>query len=211
MKNDVLDIWAVQSYKDELYTALSNIKYDDVVVFENLFVNLKINDRLIKNILFNTAIFSEKSDVLILLSNDSPAKREDAIKYLDEAEYNYHLVSFEEHEIKSSDSKRKEFWFARDPYVVSEACDDSLSKNARKHYSFEKFTQAELLFGYIGRDGLMCGCGKTIYFKGKINLEDKIILIVNNGDNIFNKQQQMEKILINKGFSHKNINNLELN
>lgn len=211
MKNNILDIWAVQSDKNELYAALSNIKYDDVVVFENIFVNLRINNKLIRNILFNTAIFSEKSDVLILISNNSPVKCEDALKCLDNEGFNYHLVSFEDHEIKSSDSKQNKFWFARDPYVVGDACDDSIRKNTSKHYSFEKFTQAELLFGYIGRDGLMCGCGRTIYFKGKINLEDKIILVVNNGDNINKKHEQIEKILINKGFSSKNLNELEIN
>ena len=212
MNKKILNIWAIQNRKEELYSALSKIKTDDVVIFNNALINLKVNKHLITNIIFDTAIYSENSDILIIIKNNSPATFEDAIEYLNNKHFNYNLICFKERETHINNKPSKEVWFARSPENVASACNDTISKGLDKTYCFNKTTQAELQFGYFDKYNKIYGFDRTIYLKGIITLKDKKIFVVNNNIMyIDSKQEEMEKVLIKKGFKNTYTYHFEVN
>ena len=212
MTKKILNIWTIQNRKEELYAALSKIKTDDVIVFTNALINLKINKHLVSSLIFDTAIYSEESDILIIIKNNSPATYEDAIEYLDNKHFNYHTVCFKEHENTIKNKPTKDVWFARSPENVASACNDTIAKGLEKTYCFNKTTQAELQFGYFDKYNKIYGFDRTIYLKGIITLKDKKIFVVNNNIMyIDSKQEEMEKVLIKKGFKNIYSYHFELN
>jgi len=207
MNKKVLDIWAIQYISTELQIALAQLKTNDVIVFDNTSVELKIGETLISDKIFSCVIFSEESDTMILIMKHADVGTEDVIKYLENNNIHYSLVSFLPIETENSEEKTPEIWFARDPYVVSDACDDSLTKNITNlTYSLDRTTPAKLKFKYLTSSKQKKEAFDTnIYFKGIITLEDKIILIVDTfTEDMEEKIQNMESILQEKGFSNVN-------
>lgn len=127
MTDRVLDIWAIQNYPNEIYTALKNIT-NDVVIFKHLICKFKIGNKLVQTCLYDSVIYSEGSDTLIMLKRDGKATIEQAEKYFDEHDIDYHVVDFMPTEQTQIDGENKEFWFARDGYVVEDAVEDSIEK-----------------------------------------------------------------------------------
>ena len=71
MSKRALDIWAIQGNSKELNLALELIKSRDTIIFENAIVELTIGEQKVKDTIFSCAIFSEISDVLILIMQGS--------------------------------------------------------------------------------------------------------------------------------------------
>ncbi len=72
--NRNLDVWAIQKYPKELYTALENVKTDtgDLILFTNLECNFELNGKKVKRN-FDTSLYYDAgngNDALILLMKD---------------------------------------------------------------------------------------------------------------------------------------------
>ena len=179
----ILDIWAIQKFPNELFTALNNIK-KDVIIFKNCLCKFKIGNKKIKTRQFDTVIYSEESDTMIMLMRGGKATSEMAEKYLDEHNIMYHIVNFIELPEFKDDENLKEFWFAREKNVLEDAVDDSLKRNNSSCY-YDPNTKSKLIFKYSLKnddDVIMF----TISFKGIIEFEDKFILptLSNNQHNL---------------------------
>ena len=90
----LLDMYAIQNYPNELSYALGKVFTHDTIVFENATIRIKIGNKIVKDKVFNIAVLSEKSDVLILVEKYSSVTAEDVYKQLDENRIKYHIVSF---------------------------------------------------------------------------------------------------------------------
>ena len=173
MKDEkVLDLWAIQKYPNELYTALDNIK-NDVIIFKNCICEFTIGKKRIKTRQFDTIIYSEESDTMIMLMRGGKATSEMAEKYLDEHGIDYHIVNLIELPDFKDDEKVKEFWFAREKYVVEDAVKDSVTKG-QTTCKYDPDIKSKIIFKYrlIEGDAPLI----KIHFRGLIEFDDKYVL-----------------------------------
>ena len=143
--NRNLDVWAIQKYPKELYTALENVKTDtgDLILFTNLECNFELNGKRVKRN-FDTSLYYDAgngNDALILLMKDGIATADQIREYLEKEQLKYHEVSFskdltkelaEEFDIsyteEQADENIPELWFAREEYVLRDALNDSIEQ-----------------------------------------------------------------------------------
>ena len=196
--NRNLDVWAIQKYPKELYTALENVKTDtgDLILFTNLECNFELNGKRVKRN-FDTSLYYDAgngNDALILLMKDGIATADQIREYLEKEQLKYHEVSFskdltkelaEEFDIsyteEQADENIPELWFAREEYVLRDALNDSIEQgNTTCDYY-------PLLQGFLN----LTYSANSIPFNynvdgrkilGVIALEDKMILLINNGN-----------------------------
>ena len=196
--NRNLDVWAIQKYPKELYTALENVKTDtgDLILFTNLECNFELNGKRVKRN-FDTSLYYDAgngNDALILLMKDGIATADQIREYLEKEQLKYHEVSFskdltkelaEEFDISyteaQADENIPELWFAREEYVLRDALNDSIEQgNTTCDYY-------PLLQGFLNLNYSTNSIpfnynvdGRKIL--GVIALEDKMILLINNGN-----------------------------
>ena len=203
-------MWTVQNNEEELINALNNIKTNDAIIFENAYICLTIDNEIVSNIVYDTAIFSEKSDIVILILKDSGITSNDAKNCLEKNGIKYNLVSFVKEEQCAELNKSPEVWFARDSYVVADALDNSIAKNSSRYYSFDRTVESVLDFKFISsyNENFRPSFDTRIPFTGKITLDDKIILITRAVFRAGKKLEAIENILNKKGFIEKLTKNL---
>lgn len=177
-----LDIWAIQFYGNELYNALSNIKKEGPnILFTNCMSQLKIGKNNIISRQFDTCLYSEENDLLILLMRDGEKTSQDIRDYLNERGIPFHEVIFSNLEDKyKNDPEVPELWFAREKYVLEDAIKDSKEKN---NYScvFYPNVNSKLSIRYHNERELSIPLDKRL-FKGLIKFDDKLVLMINQGD-----------------------------
>ena len=59
-----LDVWAIQYYPEDVYTALNNIKEGINIIYSNCISELKIGNKKISNREFDTFLYNEESGIL---------------------------------------------------------------------------------------------------------------------------------------------------
>ncbi len=170
----ILDIWAIQLAPNELYTALKNIK-SDVTIFENLICEFNFNGKIL-NRQFDNLIYSEDDDTLILLMRSGLANIEQAKDFFDDNNIPYNTIKFSKSISKFEDDKDlKEFWFARDLYVVEDAIKDSISKG-NNICKVDFNVPAYITLKYLTNNNKLYNLLK-INLKGAMEFEDKIVAI----------------------------------
>lgn len=181
--NSNLDIWAIQYYPEELINAINKINGGLNIIYSNVKCDLTIGSEKVISRQFDTILYNEESDILIMLSRDGLVKKEDMIKYLENNNKRYIEISFnyEIFDYKEKDNV-PELWFAREKYVLEEALQDSLNKDIDT-CKFYPYISSKLKLGFLSKNYDYLNLDK-IYFKGLIKLEDKIILIMNQKNNI---------------------------
>ncbi len=173
MTDKILDIWAIQNNPEELYTALKNIK-TDVVIFKNVICKFKVGSKTVK-MQYDSLIYSEESDTIILLMRGGEAKIEDAEKYFEDNNIEYDIVNFMDLSEDYAPTKTKEFWFARESYVVEDAVKDSITKGNLSCY-YNPDIMGHIYFDYYYGKNNKQGNLISIPLKGYIEFEDKFIL-----------------------------------
>ena len=178
-----LDVWAIQYYPEELLTALTQIKEGMNIIYSNLTCAFRIGSKEIKTRQFDTILYNEESDILIMLMRGGQAKKEDMIKYLEDNNKQYTEVSFAPtiEYYRDSDSI-PELWFAREEYVIKDALNDSKIKGIN-YLEYYPNVIGNINLGYItnSNNSNISIDGRSI--KGLIKLEDKIVLIINQENN----------------------------
>lgn len=188
------DIWAIQYYPEVLQTALENIKTGEkVILYKNCSSKFKIGDKLISNRQFDTILYSEESDLLILLMRDGKATYEQIIIFLSKNKINY--IEHDLKEINKEDYEDgddiPELWFAREKYVVQDGINESKEKGIKK-LKYYKNVQSQLLIGNNDKyETIELRC------KGIIQLKDKLIMIINHNYNKNMSEQQVIDCIIN--------------
>ena len=181
MKNSNLDVWAIQNVKEEINDALENVTSSSTnILFRNCLCTFKIEETDI-NVLFDTMFYAEESDTLIIVMRDGALTVEELKEELDKKELFYHEVEFDDNDFTyQADYNAKPIWFAREKYVLVDALNDSKA-NGFNQCIFYPNVEANLSMEYLtstlntekvdGRD-----------FRGLIELEDKLILLINQND-----------------------------
>ena len=193
------DIWAIQYYPEVLLTALENIKTGEkVIVYKNCSSKFKIGDKLISTRQFDTVLYSEESDLLILLMRGGKATYEQIINFLLKNKINY--IEQDLKEINKEDYEDgddiPELWFAREKYVVQDGINESKEKGIKK-LKYYKNVQSQLLIGNNDKyETIELRC------KGIIQLKDKLIMIINHNYNKNMTEQQVIDCIINSNIQY---------
>ena len=179
-----LDVWAIQYYPEALLTALSKIQEGMNIIYSNCVCHFKVGDEVITNREFDTILYNEESDILILLMRNGKAKKEDIIKYLDENNKKYAEVTFDASVLENyqNDDSIPEIWFAREECVLDDALSDSKNKNVNECTIYPNI-DSSISFGYIANVDNNYSIDGRI-FKCLIKLDDKLIFIINQLDNV---------------------------
>lgn len=196
--NRNLDVWAIQKYPKELYTALENVKTDtgDLILFTNLECNFELNGKRVKRN-FDTSLYYDAgngNDALILLMKDGIATADQIREYLEKEQLKYHEVSFskdltkelaEEFDIsyteEQADENIPELWFAREEYVLRDALNDSIEQG-NTTCDYYPLLQGFLNLNYSANSIPFNYNVDGRKILGVIALEDKMILLINNGN-----------------------------
>lgn len=196
--NRNLDVWAIQKYPKELYTALENVKTDtgDLILFTNLECNFELNGKRVKRN-FDTSLYYDAgngNDALILLMKDGIATSDQIREYLEKEQLKYHEVSFskdltkelaEEFDIsyteEQADENIPELWFAREEYVLRDALNDSIEQG-NTTCDYYPMLQGFLNLNYSANSIPFNYNVDGRKILGVIALEDKMILLINNGN-----------------------------
>ncbi len=196
--NRNLDVWAIQKYPKELYTALENVKTDtgDLILFTNLECNFELNGKRVKRN-FDTSLYYDAgngNDALILLMKDGIATSDQIREYLEKEQLKYHEVSFskdltkelaEEFDIsyteEQADENIPELWFAREEYVLRDALNDSIEQG-NTTCDYYPLLQGFLNLNYSANSIPFNYNVDGRKILGVIALEDKMILLINNGN-----------------------------
>lgn len=178
-----LDVWAIQYYPEELLTAMNQIKDGINIIYSNLTCSFKIGNQEINTRQFDTILYNEESDVLIMLMRGGKATKQDMISFLEKEKKEYGEVVF----IPSGESYQDgndipELWFAREQYVLEDALKDSINKGITNCEFYVDFP-GTLEMGYLTSTNEQMEVDGRI-FKGLIKLNDKVILIINQSKNI---------------------------
>lgn len=193
--NSNLDVWAIQTMPEALSTALDNINADnDIILYENVRSDFTLGDERIINRQFDTFLYSEENDILVMLMRGGLVNADNIREYLDKKGLKYHEVVF----AKSSGSYKDnlsipELWFAREEYVVEDAFKDSIDRGSKKEFEYYPFLTGNLSLTYRTdmeqEDLSFLGDAKDDsypvdgrLFRGLIKLDDKIIILINQGE-----------------------------
>lgn len=216
--NNNLDVWAIQKYPKELYTALENVKTDtgDLILFTNLECDFELNGQPVKRS-FDTSLYYDAgngNDALILLMKDGTAKPDQIRKYLEQKGLNYHEVSFAKNprqDLLSEDDLLQheevqeenipEIWFAREEYELRDALNESI-KMGNTTCDYYPLLQGFLSLNYSDNTNLSSYSIDGRKILGVIALEDKMILMINNGNDRRNLTPfQVHKVMEELGVS----------
>jgi len=202
MENN-LEILAIQHNKNDLNEALNRISApgSSLVLFTNLFCKLKMGNEMLRGSLFDTALYSENDNLLILLMNHGPIKVDELRECLDEKKLPYHEVSFTRN---LNERKKKQnlphLYFAHDCSSLEKVFKKSGEKNEFRVAEYYPFLSSSLDLGYVfsidsidnnylpleARD--YCSIEKQV-FRGLIRLNGKVILLMHNQENSISATQ----------------------
>ena len=218
--NRNLDVWAIQKYPNELYTALENVKTDtgDLILFTNLECDFELNGQTVKRS-FDTSLYYDAgngNDALILLMKDGVATADQIREYLEKKQLRYHEVSLAKdfnnaYKEEKDDENIPEIWFAREEYVLRDALNDSIEQG-NITCDYYPLLQGFLSLNYSANSNLSSYSVDGRKILGVITLEDKMILLINNGNDERNISPfQAHKIMEELGVSVNVLSDREFN
>lgn len=179
MSNTNLDVWAIQHYPEEAFEAVKNVrKSKKNILFRGCVSSLTLGSQEIK-VYFDTVFFSEESDLIMFLMKDGEFTGEDLKNYLKSQAIPCSDILLKTHEEQKTEPE-KEIWFARERYVLEDAIQDSLDRGndtctyyplVKGNFEVSCFTKRGEKAPIDGRD-----------IEGVIELEDKIVLLIQQGE-----------------------------
>lgn len=202
METCKLDVWAIQYFPEAVESAIDCIVAADPkgsgkkdVFFEGFDSRLTVGDKEIKTY-FDSAYFSSEKGILILLMQGgklTPGRFRTLLDNRGITDY----VSVRSNIIpyNHEESNNKELWFAKEGYVLKDALNESLELGIDTCEYFPNI-----------RGGLVLGFPSDIRIAnlpihGVIVLEDKIVLILDQGIKENIKVEEALKILEEKGIT----------
>ena len=205
--NHNLDVYAIQGIKEELAFSVSKIKEGFNYIYSNLVCTFTIGNQKVTTKCFDTMLYNEESDILILLLKDGIVTKEDLIQELEKNGKEYGEITFDELDNEEVfEENLPEFWFAREQYVLEDGIDESLEKGISS-CEFYPNVESTISFHYVTNH-----TNKEVpidgrFFKGIVLLEDKWIFLVSQKDNtdVYGNSRNMDFDKVLKVLQEKDI------
>ena len=179
-----LNVYAIQNNPEELKKALEQLKKGFNYIYSNCMFCIQLGKQEIKSKQFDTFLYNQKSDALIMLMRNGLVNKEDIIKYLklnNKAFAEITFIPLEDINYKNT-KKIPELYFAREKIKVLEALKESIEKG-NNYCKYYPELIGRFYLNYITIDSKTIDIdGRLI--KGLLQLDDKIILLINQVYNI---------------------------
>lgn len=216
--NHNLDVYAIQGIKEELEFSVSQIKEGFNYVYSNLVCSFIIGNEKITTKCFDTILYNEESDILIMLLRNGVVSKEDLIQELEKNGKEYGEITFDkmDDEEINLDENLPEFWFAREQYVLEDGLDESINKGILNCEIYPN-VYGSITLSYITNHTNMEVPIDGRVLKGVVLLDDKWIFFINQKDNADKKGESRNMDLENivnvvkeKGLSYTVNNSTEI-
>lgn len=180
--NSNLDVWAIQSDKSEMYTALDQIKTDgDVIIYTNLVCEFTIGNKIVKSREFDTIVVSDQNDFLGMFMRKGPVTKQDICDYLDSKGIKYTEITFAPSISDFNDDNLiMPIWMAREPYVLEDALNDSI-ECGDTNFDYYPELPSDIELGYLTNEARARYSVDGRVFMGALISSNKIILLVSQG------------------------------
>lgn len=197
MESTKLDILTVQKDVSVLDKALDNLVNPAVnVLYTNCMSRLKMGGKVF-GIEFDTALYSEENDKLILIMRGSGISEESLIEKLNVRGIEYAKVEFSNDTYEDYEDELKDIIFARDGSVLKESLRNSKNKGIDV-CRYNPVMRGKFSLKYPGRFFIDEELGEIenihvlekLHIRGMVETDDKIILLLNDHDecNVYYKQ-----------------------
>ena len=170
-----LNIWAIQNEGKKLEKALDNVTKEGLnLLYRNCISKLTIGNNIEATRQFDTCLYSEVNDLLIMLMRNGERTSKHIKQYLNDKGIVYHEIKFSSLKDKyKNESESPELWFVNDKRALESAIKDS-KNNGFTTCSFYPNVNSDLSFCYrCDEDQVMF---EQITFKGLVIFPDKVIL-----------------------------------
>ena len=180
--NSNLDVWAIQSDKNEMYDALDQIKTDgDVIIYTNLVCEFTIGGEKVKSREFDTIVSSDQNDFLGMFMRKGPATKQDIMEYLDRKGIKYTEITFAPSICDYNDDNLiMPIWMAREAYVLEDALKDSIATNDT-NFDYYPEINADIDLSYLTNKDRKRYSVDGRVFTGALISSNKVILLVSQG------------------------------
>lgn len=181
---DNLDIWAIESDPDELYTAIDTLKTGgDIIVYSNLICDFSIGDEIIKSRQFDTIVYSEANNFLALFMRGGKGTKDAICNYLDKKDLRYTEITFiPSIDDYSDDPSFLDVWPVRENDVLQDALEDTVNRGVDLKCDYFPNLSSSLDLSYLTNSTNDKYPIEGMFFQGVIALNDKIILLVSQGE-----------------------------
>ena len=181
-----LKIYAIQNDVNELDFALNKLDKGINYIYSNCTFDFKIGWTKIKSKKFDTFLYNEESDVLIMLMRGGKVNKEKIIEYLEKNNKPYSEINFYPlYDTFEGKDNIPEIRFVREKKDLALEIKESIEKGITS-CDFYPLLESYFMLGYKTIDGEKIEIdGRK--FIGLINLSDKIILLVNQKYNVDEK------------------------
>lgn len=193
--NSNLDVWAVQENGNDVFGALENVTTGVSIIYSNCDSVMHLGSNLVTSRIFDTILYNEECDILIMIMASSPATKEDMIDYLEKKGLKYVEVTFLAQDTFGGNANTSdnipELWFARETSVVSDAVNSSLERNVNSCVIYPN-VEGSLSLNYTNND-LAPERVDGRLFDSLIEFPDKVVLLINNKDK--NKSDRLNEVI----------------
>lgn len=169
-------IKAIQYNTEDLYPALDALGNGFNIVYSNLKSSINLNGIKFKNRKFDTMLYNEEDNVMILLMRNGIVKKDDIIHYLEMYNKSYVEVTFENCLYDYEDRRDiPELVFVNNKKDLNEEIINCLNEELDncKYYSLLNGT---FDLGYMSKYSYRCSIDKSSY-RGVLNFYKKLILL----------------------------------
>lgn len=201
--NSNLDVWAIQTDKSEMYSALDQIKKDgDVILYTNLVCEFTVGGEKVKTREFDTIVSSDQNDFLGMFMRKGPATKQDICDYLDSKGLKYTEVTFAPSICDFNDDNLiMPIWMAREGYVLEDALRDSV-ESGDINFDYYPELPSDVELGYFTNQDSNRYSVEGRIFTGALISSSKVILLVSQGSLGNLTPQDTINILDNYGINY---------
>lgn len=206
-----LRVKAIQFYPEKLDSVLDSLNDGFNIVYSNLKSSINLNGIKLKSRKFDTMLYNEEDNLMLLLMRGGSLSKEDIIDYLDIYEKSYAEVTFENNPYEYQDGDDiPELCFVNNKNDLSDELIECLFYNINecKYYISLKGTMD---LGYMDKYDKRVTLDKKRY-KGVLKFENKLIFLSPNDnfsqDTIINI---LKKYMINYDIDNDKKPNLYVN
>ena len=210
MKND-LSLYVAQYYPAELIFGLSKLKSDMNILYSNCISTLNIGNQIIETDQFDTFLYNEDHNMLILLMRNGCIKKSDLVRYLElnknyysEIIFNISMNEYAENDVAFDIS------LVNKKYMLEGELNDALL-SGKKSCEFYSNINGILGLGYLTNSNENINL-YSITIESLIKFDDKLILIINQ--NNYGEKDKIDEnvvfnVIKNRGFNCEFILNKE--
>ena len=177
-------LYTIQNDKKKMKSILKKISKDSLnIIYTNCITFIEIGRRNI-NIIFDTILYNEKDNILIMIMKDGLINEETLIELLDKMDIKYHNIVFDNNLDNLYFPKNtKELYMTDNKRIIKNAISNSINNNINRCIYYPN-VEGNFSIVYYNRHGRK----EKLYEEelyGLIDLDDKMILI--NKENNYNE------------------------